>query len=126
MIRITNNFRSPVYLPGESRLIEPNGGTLIVSRAKWDETSRSPVVQAWLKRGLLRADPVDAPAPAAAEPDADASVDTEAAAPEPLSEAQEKDALIAELARHGIQRDRRTSLQRLRDLLADARAEAAP
>lgn len=103
-MRVTNK--------GGKTLGMPNGVALATGASTEITTdqAKSAIVAAWIARGFLE---VRQSAPA--EPQADTGE----------SEADEKDQLIAALADHEVYRDRRTSLENLRALLDEVRAEDA-
>lgn len=110
-MKITNNTKSPLGIPGKNGLLEP-GQSFEASTSQVVALRANAVIDAWFNRGMLSAD--------GALPTAD-----DAPAPPPAPEADEVDELIAALAEYGIQRDRRTTVNKLRALLEEAKAEAA-
>lgn len=97
---ITNTSKTPLGLPGQP-LLEPNA-TLEVSDEVLAKLRENRVVEAWITGGFL-------------------TVGDVAGRPEE-SEDEEKERLVAYLASRGIEKTVRTSLDKLRELVAEAEA----
>jgi hypothetical protein len=117
-----NAPKTPLGLPGVGT-INP-GASAAASSDVWARLQNNAVVKAWRKAGLLSVEgevpaalepqPSGVPSPppvgnAAVVPDTDAAVNAE------------KDMVIAELAKYGIEKDRRSSLPTLWGLLDEAK-----
>lgn len=117
-----NAPKTPLGLPGVGT-INP-GASAACSQDAWERLKTNKVVVAWRKVGLLS---VEGEVPAAIEPQASG-----VSSPPPVGNADvvpdaeaavnaEKDMVIAELAKYGIEKDRRSSLPTLWGLLDDAK-----
>jgi hypothetical protein len=102
MATVTNNHKSPLGLPN-GQVLEPRLATKV---RDWDVVKQNAVVAAWVRARILS---VDAPAPIAVS--------------QPVAE--EKDALIAALAKLGIKKGRNCSVETLQNALAEAQKAAA-
>lgn len=117
MTVIKNNHTSPLGIAGVT--IRPNGGTADV--AKWESAKTSNAVKIWLARGVIEVvaengSKATPPAMPAATPPAMPA----AMPPATPAEGDEKEKIIAELQKLGIERTKRTGLEKLRAELAEA------
>lgn len=110
-MRVTNMHKSPLGL-SNGVVLEPGKSTLV---RDWDQVSKNHIVAAWVRAKIIRIDGAETPAPASK-----ADYDHGEAA-----EREEKDQLIAELKTFGIDKNRRSSVETLRELLAEAKAGAS-
>lgn len=105
MITLRNPSDKDRQLP--SGLVIPAGGTADALQAFWARDKTDPKVAKWLAKGLL------VEGPGEAEPVTE------------QTELDELDILIAKLAKHGITKTRRSSVESLRAALDKAESEAA-
>lgn len=105
-MKVINNAKSPIGLPGYGVIMQGETSPEIRDD-HWERFKANRVIAGWLSRGML----VEA---VELEPVRDE---------EPQSD--EKDELISALAEIGINRDRRSSVDRLRSELEAATAPAA-
>lgn len=132
---ITLNYKSPLGLPSGVTL-QPGIPTPVHG---WDSDSKSKIVQAWVKSGILKLgtepsqfmpgeseEVVDEDAPDSQEPE---YVETHAIGDEEPVEVpanqpavDEKAELLAALEAKGIKADKRTGINKLRTLLAESDA----
>lgn len=97
-------LRGITLIPGESHECKAN-----------DPIFSNPIICRWIDKGILS---VSESAPVVV-PEIEAPEEPEQPEP-PVVEPDEQDTLLAELAAMGIKRDRRTSVEKLRRLLAEA------
>ena len=102
MATLTNLHKAPLGLPS-GLVLEPGVST---DDPNWGRNGANRVVQAWIRARLLRVERLPEATPASVVVDAD------------------KDALIAELATFGIRKDRRSTVENLRKLLEQAKADS--
>lgn len=107
MNTITNKHKTEVCLPN-GVFLKPNVPTNVPD---WPEISQNLVVKAWVRAKILVTDDSK---PEPADP----------ANPVSTEEPDEKDQLIAALATYGIEKNRRSSEETLRALLAEAKVAA--
>ncbi len=135
-VKLTNTGRSPLGIPGNP-LLEAGES---INCFNWDELADNKVIAGWVEKGFLtvsRADDDSEPAAVVEQEYTESETDepaTEASESEPedqaeqeesddSSEMDEKDEIIAELKTFGVNRDRRTSIEKLRELLDEAKSE---
>lgn len=131
MPKLTNrNRKNPVNLPGVQRL--KSGESCTVTAAQLKTLRENPIVDHWIKTGILALGENDIlPPPSAAPKDLLAPDEieedevTDEANDDEANEAEQKDALIAELAKYNVDKDRRSSVDTLRALLDKAKEKAA-
>lgn len=124
MTTITNHSKRPLGLHSGVILL-PGVATPVDG---WAELSKNRVIAAWVDAGVLTVGDA-ATSPAGAE---DIQIEPASPADEPLQDAEaekpadqdEKDALLSELRTLGVNRDRRASVEKLRELLAEAKGSS--
>lgn len=99
-MRVTNKGSKTLGMPNGVALAA-NAGTDITP-----DEARTAIVSAWIARGILEVSQSGGDSMHAEEPE------------------DEKDRLIADLARHGVYRDRRTSIDNLRALRDEVQGES--
>ena len=115
-----NAPKTPIGLPGVGT-IEP-GASAACSHEAWERLQNNKVVQAWRKAGLLSAEGDVLPALEPLPSGVPAPVGHADVAPDDPAEVNaEKDRVIGELAKYGIEKDRRSSLPTLWGLLDGAK-----
>lgn len=111
MAKITNTGKSPLGIPGETKLLAPKASIDNVSNDRVRSLRGNRVFKAWEKRNLLTIDGYD---------------DTASAVEKARTEGDEnaeKDALIVRLNdEFGVKVDRRKSVETLRELVAEHEA----
>ncbi|MBN49981.1 MAG: hypothetical protein CMN85_10600 [Spongiibacteraceae bacterium] len=106
-MKLTNNGKAPLGIPGNP-LLEPGQSIICLN---WDEIQDNKIVQAWLVKRVLTA--------GEQSPEYQESA-AKVPAVEATDDMSRKDELIAQLAELGINRDRRSSVERLESMLAEA------
>jgi hypothetical protein len=117
-----NAPKTPLGLPGVGT-INP-GASAACSQDAWERLKTNKVVVAWRKVGLLSVEgevpaAIDAQASGVSSPPPVGHADV--ASDEAADLNDEKDMVIAELAKYGIEKDRRSSLPTLWALLDEAK-----
>lgn len=116
MKRIINTYKGPLCLPDGTHLA-PGVSTPVYD---WAELSKNHVISAWVKAGVLIVDPGPPSAYISNEaPEEHEEPPVVSNQDEQIDEKDEKDELIAKLAGHGIHKDRRSSVETLKALLAE-------
>ncbi len=119
MANVTNNHSSPLGLP--NGVVIPAKGSVDV--ADWDKLKSHGVVSRWLDSGVLSAGKAKAEAKAEPEVVKDVQFTEQSnhqADEQEDDEEAEKDALIAQLKELDIKADKRSSVEKLREKLAEA------
>ncbi|GFO81229.1 MAG: hypothetical protein A49_08560 [Methyloceanibacter sp.] len=97
MVSIKSNHTGPLALMGGPEMAP--GKSIEVDDAVWAKMKSHDILKAWLKAGVIEVE------------GAEASDDNDDA---------EKDALIAELAKYGVEKNRRSSVETLKKALEEA------
>lgn len=106
MAKITNTHKTEVGLPN-GVFLKPGVSTNVPD---WPEISQNLVVKAWVRAKILVVD--------------DAKPVVEVKPPLVNEVLDEKDRLLAELLTYGIDKNRRSSVETLQELLDEAKAKA--
>ena len=102
-MKVINRTQSPLALPFDIGLVEP-GDSKTITAAQHEQLRENAICGRWIQTGIIAIDEGQ-------------SVDLDA---EPSDEAE---ALVAELAEHGIKKTTRTNIEKLRELAEQARGE---
>ena len=130
MTKVTNNYNRDLGLPG--------GFVIGAGKAEdvpgWDKLSKHKVVAKWLESGVLSAGKSSKKDEPETEPEVVENVKFTEQVTEPsqaevedaldqLSEDEEKESLIAQLAELGVKADKRSSVEKLQEKLDEALAK---
>ena len=130
MTKVTNNYNRDLGLPG--------GFVIGAGKAEdvpgWDKLSKHKVVAKWLESGVLSAGKSSKKDEPETEPEVVENVKFTEQVTEPsqaevedaldqLSEDEEKESLIAQLAEIGVKADKRSSVEKLQEKLDEALAK---